>query len=394
MERSRLTTLFVLVLCPAAVVGLATSSWFVGLALAFATLCCFALFASRGSIPPLQLETDPVAGAPRVARELPAAPRIAAKHDSQQSLVDELLKQGRGALLLRPQIASTLTADQRRQSETELLRAMASVPAGAVMMQLNSLAEPEDGVEEISLEVEPFFIDRWPVTNRQFHEFVTAGGYEQASLWDQIILPSLGELVDRTRQAGPRYWRDGVYPERLAEHPVVGVSWHEAVAYARWIGKRLPTDPEWLKAAAWPVAAAGDRPVQRRYPWGDSMDRRHANLWGAGPKQTVAITEFPSGVGANGIAQLIGNVWEWTHSDFAEWAADRRWLDLSQPLKSLRGGAFDTYFDNQATCQFCSGERPAERKRNIGFRCVVSQSELEVSESGADKSESQSAITP
>jgi hypothetical protein len=77
-----------------------------------------------------------------------------------------------------------------------------------------------------------------------------------------------------------------------------------------------------------------------------------------------------------GALQLIGNVWEWTSGHFSTGAYARRDLILPTPMRSVRGGAFDTYFENQATCQFQSGDDPVARKHNIGFRCAVSMCDL------------------
>jgi iron(II)-dependent oxidoreductase len=300
------------------------------------------------------------------------------------SLIENMLLQGRFALLLRAQITAKLDAEQFQRALACLEEQMALVPDGDVV-----LGQAEDGPEDESLSadeiaarqgrvvrVEHFFLDRHPVTNRQFYEFVAGSGYQQVALWEPSILPAVLDFVDQTGGPGPRFWRHGCFEPELRDHPVVGVSWYEAAAYARWVGKRLPTDAEWVKAASWPVSVSATTRVQRRYPWGDTMDHTRANLWGSGPKGAVPVDQFAGGMSVGGVYQLIGNVWEWTRGGFVPpELPGERWL-LEAPMKSIRGGAFDTYFDNQATCQFQSAEAAIARKRNIGFRCAVGVCDL------------------
>lgn len=292
--------------------------------------------------------------------------------DQAEALVEEMLANGRYALLLRPQLIDNLTADQRERALEALDANMALVPVGSVALTgppgspLDDDGQPKSQV----VHVEPYYLDRFPVTNAEFKQFVDAGGYEQISLWDPEIWPGVVELVDRTGHPGPRFWNDGNFPQGEAECPAIAVSWHEAAAYARWAGKRLPSDPEWVKAACWPVPAAGTTPRGRRYPWGDAMDRSLANLWGL-IGRTVPVRDLADGASVGGIYQMCGNVWEWTASDYAAWAPVELDLDLPGTFKSLRGGAFDTYFDNQASGQFQSGDLPVARKHNIGFRCAI-----------------------
>ena len=155
---------------------------------------------------------------------------------------------------------------------------------------------------------------------------------------------------------------------------MVGVSWHEAAAFARWAGKRLPTDAEWVKAAAWPVGLSPSQCRQRRYPWGDAMEARRANLWGYGPNCLVPVDEFPEGISVGGVGQLIGNVWEWIDGEVRGGAAS---------LRSIRGGAFDTFFDETALGQFQSAEDPWNRRHNIGIRCAISAADLLLSRSAS-----------
>ncbi len=304
--------------------------------------------------------------------------------NDRTALVNEMLSQGRFALLLRPRIASDLTDNQLHDALTALNANMALVPEGEVFLASFSttLDAFNRNPSEVPLErgrvvqVAPVFLDRYPVTNRQFYEFVAAGGYEQVALWDSSVWTAILDLKDRTGKPAPRYWMDGIYLEGEEEHPVVGVSWYEATAFARWIGKRLPTDAEWVKAGAWPLPAGGGERGQRRYPWGDGMDRSKANLWGSGPERIVSVNEFAEGVSVGGVHQLIGNAWEWTSSMYRGLDGPDGRLEPAEPMKSLRGGAFDTYFDIHATCHFQSGEAPLRGKHNIGFRCAVGVCDL------------------
>lgn len=101
------------------------------------------------------------------------------------------------------------------------------------------------------------------------------------------------------------------------------------------------------------------------------MDRQRVNLWGSGHDATIPVRALASGASVNGVEQLVGNVWEWTSSSFGAWDPPNNRIETDHPLKSIRGGAFDTYFESQANCHFQSGARPLDRKHNIGFRCAL-----------------------
>jgi iron(II)-dependent oxidoreductase len=296
-----------------------------------------------------------------------------------QSLVDEMLSQSRYALLMRPQLIANLSVEQFARTRAALSENMCMVPEGEVVLRHGPATLPlGDSLEDtpsLPVRVESYYLDRYPVTNAQYQSFVANGGYEQMAIWAPEIWPAVLDFVDETGHPGPRYWRQGRFPRGEERHPVVGLSWYEASAYARWTGKRLPTDAEWVKAASWPVALSGHPLIQRRYPWGEAMDRGRANLWGSGPGRTASVDEFNGGVSVGGAQQLIGNVWEWT--------ADLLSFDEAEPnqhnrgsIRSVRGGAFDTYLDCQATCHFQSGDRALARKHNVGFRCAISVCDL------------------
>jgi gamma-glutamyl hercynylcysteine S-oxide synthase len=322
--------------------------------------------------------------AAEVAAVRRAVARTTSNNGDTESLVSQMVAQNRYALLLRPQIIGNLNKSQRQDAQQRMLEMSSLVPGGEVVLGPIDDILDEGRLEDHEIlarwakviEVEPYFLDRYQVTNHQFHEFVAAGGYEQLAIWDREVWPAMTDFVDLTAHPGPRYWREGNYAPGLENHPVVGVSWYEATAYARWVGKRLPTDPEWVKAGSWPVVLSPTARLQRKYPWGSAMQPQRANLWCSGLCRTSPVEAYPDGVSISGVYQLIGNTWEWMCGPFTGDGDPERKLVLTVPLKSVRGGAFDTYFEHQATCQFQSGENPLSRKPNIGFRCAVGLCDL------------------
>jgi iron(II)-dependent oxidoreductase len=305
--------------------------------------------------------------------------------DDVESLVGQMLAHGRYALLLRPQISENLTAELYQKARDALENEMGLTPQGEVHIEPSIfdvdyqlfVSEDSEAPKGLIIPVQPVFLDRHPVTNKQFQRFVSVGGYQEMAIWDREILPAVLDFVDSTGQPGPRFWKNGRYPAGEANLPVVGVSWYEAAAYARWVGKRLPTDAEWVKAGSWPVTLSSSTHLQRKYPWGDTMDRKKANVWGSGPNRIVPVDEFTEGVSVGGLYQLIGNVWEWTATNLdVDHSSDESLGEKAPFLKSIRGGAFDTYFEDQANCQFASGENPILRKHNVGFRCALGMCDI------------------
>jgi iron(II)-dependent oxidoreductase len=336
-------------------------------------------------------ESQPAVENEAFSRPLPkrwlAHPEFATLPESADALVEEMLAMGRYALLLRPEMNRHLDREHIVRAVRYLDDAMALVPAGRVL--LGTLAEQSSSsggafdadpktIERYLHRVDALYLDRYPVTNVEYHRFVASGGYEKLEFWHEEALPALLDFVDESGEPGPRYWHDGRFPTGEERRPVVGVSWYEASAYARWVGKRLPTDAEWTKAGAWPVESAPGRIAQRRYPWGESFDSRRANLWGSRRGAPVDVDEYPDGESVGGTHQLVGNVWEWTASPL--WPTAELSLHVPETFKSIRGGAFDTYFENHATCHYQSADHPLTRLANIGFRLALPMATLEVAE--------------
>ncbi len=362
--------------------GIYLGQWTIGLGGAAAGLCLIGLFEPVRRRLGFEANTDNERATyanydePAAQRHVPqqAAPLPEMLERPGSAPVDQMLSQGRYALLLRPQIASTLSATDLQSAQEALDAWMGIVPQGPVVMRCQRYDEQSDDDKlrtEKRIDVDGFYLDRYCVTNRQYKRFLDAGGYEQLALWDEAVWPAMLQFVDQGGNPGPRGWESGCYQNGKDDHPVVGICWYEASAYARWVGKRLPSDPEWVKAAAWPVLAENGKILQRKFPWGDAMDRSIVNLWGCGPGEVIPVSCHPESACVGGPYQLIGNVWEWTSTNFGVWEPPTLRLETEMPLKSLRGGAYDTYFDAQANSFFQSGDSPLVRRHNIGFRCAV-----------------------
>ena len=200
---------------------------------------------------------------------------------------------------------------------------------------------------EHPVDVRPFRIGRCAVSNDEYAGFVEDQGYLRPEFWSEAGW----NWLQRSGTGAPRYWRrqDGLWQLRRFDawiplplrEPVIHVNWHEAQAYCRYAGRRLPSEAEWEIAAA-----CGATPAKRRYPWGDATpDARRANLEDSAPTPVDALAV---GSSIHGCRQLIGNVWEWTDSAFAPYPgfAPDPYKEYSEPWfgthKVLRGGSFAT----------------------------------------------------
>jgi iron(II)-dependent oxidoreductase len=225
-------------------------------------------------------------------------------------------------------------------------------------------------------EVATFEIDRLPVTNAAYREFVDAGGYERRECWS-----SAGwEWRSSAGAARPLYWTAGGEERSFDrvepiddELPVMHVSWYEADAYARWRGRRLPTEAEWETAASWDA----DGGEKRTYPWGDEApSRAYANLdqTAFGPAPAGG---HPDGRAPCGALGMLGDAWEWTASDFEPYPGFRAfpYREYSEVFfgggyKVLRGGSWATR-PHAIRNTFRNWDLPERRQIHAGFRCAA-----------------------
>ena len=210
-----------------------------------------------------------------------------------------LLVQKRYQFLLREQARfreSSNIKDAIDLAVRQLEERLAFVPAGTAVFPLSLMDQP--GGPEAESDVEPFLLSVCAVTNAEYQQFVDDGGYEALEYWPEDIWPHLIEFKDLTDCPGPAHWREGRHDVRLSQHPVVGVSWFEAQAYALWAGLRLPTEHEWHVAASWSIKSSAN--IHRRFPWGDAMDNARCNIWSSRIGRTVPVTDHANGASANG----------------------------------------------------------------------------------------------
>ncbi len=294
----------------------------------------------------------------------------AAKSPIEQDPLKQLFQQHRFAVIVKnaekwrshPEGEAII-----RDSKQALEQVTSIVPAGSVSFPQTLTAQP--GSSEDDIEVPPFLLNIHAVTNAEFQQFVDADGYDDLDYWPEDIWPHLIEFKDLAGRPGPRYWREGRHDARLGDHPVVGISWYEASAYAKWVGRRLPSEAEWQMAASWHINSSAD--LLRRFPWGDAMDNMRCNIWSSRHSSTVPVTDYPNGAAPNHVLQLIGNVWEWSSTAYDAFDDEGRQIIAEMPMQVVRGGAFDTYFETQATSQFRTGQITLARTHNLGLRCAM-----------------------
>ncbi len=191
--------------------------------------------------------------------------------------------------------------------------------------------------------VDAVYIDKYEVTNDEYKKFIAATG-----------------------AAIPLSWEDagGDMPRGKGKHPVVYVNWENAVAYCEWVGKRLPTEAEWEKAAR---GADG-----RLFPWGNKFSRKKLNFEKSRKRGTTKVGSYPKGVSPYGCYDMAGNVWEWTADNYLPYPGNKHEDEFyGKERYVLRGGSFmDAKYDALTTMR--SKFTPITDDENVGFRCAKS----------------------
>jgi ergothioneine biosynthesis protein EgtB len=261
---------------------------------------------------------------------------------------------------------------------TEKFNGMVAIPGGIYELGFKGDHFCYDNeTPEHKVYLNRYRIDVFPVTNGQFIEFIDDNGYANSKYW-------LADGWDQAKEEGwraPLYWEfdSGIWMKKDflglrridSDEPVTNISYYEADAYAKWAGKRLPTEAEWEKAASWNE----DRQKKSPYPWGDDNPTPvHANLLESSLWAPSDIGSYPYGRSYYGCQHMIGDVWEWTASEYTLYPGFRskfseytdKWA-INQ--KVLRGGSFATPAD-QIRNTYRNYFKPHERILFAGFRCA------------------------
>jgi serine/threonine-protein kinase len=258
-------------------------------------------------------------------------------------------------IVYRPRMTEPPTQEPPVEATTEWeidRSVMVHVPAGHFFMGSSDSDASADGDEKPmhSVYLDDFWIDKFEVTNADFAQFVEATGYQ----------------TDAEKEGHSKNWREAA--EGKDNHPVVYVSWNDAVAYCEWVSKRLPTEAEWEKAAR----GTDDR----IWPWGNGWDEDNVNSKDAGLGHTRAVGSYPDGASPYGCMDMAGNAWEWVadwyQRDYYQAAPDRNPQGPNQGVsRVVRGGSF--VLPQRLTR--CTGRFefiPWVRRDDLGFRCASS----------------------
>ena len=236
-----------------------------------------------------------------------------------------------------------------------VVEGMILVPAGTFPMGHSD--GPGDAQPTHKVSLKDFYIDAKEVSNAEYKEFIDATGHP-APFIDAEVYP----------WAEQYNWSKRAYPEGKGDYPAVLVSWEDAAAYARWKGKRLPTEAEWEKAAK-----GG---MQVHYPWGQLWDKEKCNSRENEPFAAVPVHHYSEGASPYGLLNMCGNVWEWC----ADWYDDDYYktspaTNPTGPSRGatrvIRGGSWDTFGADRLTTFARESQFPSTKSYDIGFRCVL-----------------------
>ena len=277
-----------------------------------------------------------------------------------------------------PELTLAIPTEHNEISTPTEKDGMILIPSGDFQMGSNEILAHNDEKPVHTVYLDAFYIDKYPVTNAQYKEFVEVNPEwgKPAKWFEQRESDNLN--IHKMYHDGEylKHWKTRDYPNGEDDHPVTWVSWYAAMAYANWIGKRLPTEAEWEKAARGGLTG-------EKYPWGNTIDSSYVN-YDAYVGKTTSIGKYPAN--GYGLYDVVGNVYEWC---LDKW--DKNFYRYSPQNNPISGesiiGTVNNFTGIRSSRILRGGScvsrpqnvRVAYRSRNtpkftcfsIGFRCVM-----------------------
>jgi len=273
----------------------------------------------------------------------------------EKKIVIQLLEDGalldERIVIMEPGSARKISKVTRTPLSSEIPNSMVEIPGAAFKMnqvrQTSFIPYPDYDTGYIT--INSFLIDKYPVTNNQFYNFIESTGYQPGDTTNFL-----------------KHWANGKYSKGSKNMPVVYISYGDAQAYATWEGKRLPTEAEWQYAA--------QGTDERKYPWGNQMDSTLCNV---GLGKLTSVNEYPDGASPYGVMDLVGNVWQLTNDVYdngSYYYIIIRGGSYYHPTSSwwyVKGGP-QSLNNSQMLLRVSPG---FERNATVGFRCVLDKKE-------------------
>ncbi|MEM7033224.1 MAG: formylglycine-generating enzyme family protein [Chloroflexota bacterium] len=287
---------------------------------------------------------------PQDAPGTPAPPTPISQENSPPTLVPTATETNI-ALIQAPEANTQATSTPMSEQPTVAtstptpltLSEMVLIPAGDFIQGSDS-GDPKDGPSRI-VALPAYEIDKYEVTNQDFALFVATTGY----------------ATNAEQSSSGQSWRQ--YGDGKPTHPVVKVTWNDAVAFCAWAGKRLPTEAEWEKAARGTDGIA--------YPWGNNFEARFANVKDGGLRRTTSVGDYPEGASSYGVLDMGGNVWEWTDSWFLPYPNNSEPNPyFGEQFRVTRGGGWFEEADQVTTFNRNAADPNITANDDVGFRCA------------------------
>jgi formylglycine-generating enzyme required for sulfatase activity len=270
-----------------------------------------------------------------------------------EMLRNRFLKSPQHVRITEPPAEEQVEVQRRLEVAESVITASATdIPHGTTI-----LPTPFDWIK---IPGKSYSIAKYPITNAQYAKFIEAEGYQNSNWWTN----SGWAQCEKRKWVEPRYWNDKEW--NSAEQPVVGISWHEAVAFCHWVSAELQRNILLPTEEQWQYAAQGDD--NRTYPWGNDWNCENCNnsVKPCKSTTTTSVLYYEGKINSPfGVVDMVGNVWEWCLTDYMDRVND---INVNATLYTVRGGSWSNQTIDSFRCDCRDGYGPNLRYSSGGFR--------------------------